>query len=103
VLYSRSHCSHCADAKKLLKRNQIWAEIIDLDRWNNEAAFFDVLENITGSNRCPYLFVAGKYYGDALDMQKGEKDGSLAKVLDKAGIEHALGETPSCDGGYNRK
>ena len=93
VIYTCSHCQTCNDVKCFLKANNIWAEIVPLDKWRNGKGFFKELEKISGTDKCPQVFIGGEFFGNDQDLRFGAKSGVLAKALDKAAIPHALVDT----------
>lgn len=91
VLFSLSWCSFCRSAKQLLAHLQIAYTDHELDR----GAFLEPalqrsvrtrLEELTGSNTLPQLFIGGEAIGGYTDMSGALRSGRLAEILTRHAI-----------------
>ncbi len=91
VLFSLSWCSFCRAAKQLLGQLQISYLDHELDRGRFlepalQRRVRDRLEELTGSNTLPQLFIGGEAIGGYTDTASALRNGRLAAALTRDGI-----------------
>ncbi len=91
VLFSLSWCSFCRSAKQLLGQLQIAYIDHELDRGRFlepalQQRVRGRLEELTGSNTLPQLFIGGEAIGGYTDTASALRSGRLAAVLSRHGV-----------------
>jgi glutaredoxin len=91
VLFSLSWCSFCRSAKQLLGQLQIAYVDFELDRGRFlepalQQRVRGRLEELTGSNTLPQLFIGGESIGGYTDTASALRSGRLADVLTRQGV-----------------
>jgi len=91
VLFSLSWCSFCRSAKQLLDQLQISYIDHELDRGSFlkpalQQRVRGRLEELTGSNTLPQLFIGGESIGGYTDTASALRTGRLATVLTRHGV-----------------
>jgi len=81
VIFSKSTCPYCWDAKKVFDRLKQKYQAIELNQHPQGATIQDVLNDMTGARTVPRVFVDGTCIGGGDDTVRLEKSGELAKML----------------------
>lgn len=86
TLFSLSWCSYCHAAKQLMKQLNVSFRLIELDTGKYRDATLNQalrreLQQLTGSNTLPQVFVGEKSIGGYTDTQAALKSGLLKKLL----------------------
>jgi len=84
VVFSKSWCSYSRSSKKLLTDMGAKFEVVELDQVADGAAIQDALEEITGQNTVPNIFIAKQHIGGNSDLQ-AKKGSTLKQLLTDAG------------------
>jgi glutaredoxin len=87
ILYTLSWCSYCQAAKQLLKQLNIPYHLIELDSGEYREPALNQrlrqeLQQLTGSNTLPQLFIGEQSIGGYTDTQAALKSGLLKKILE---------------------
>ena len=79
-IYSKSFCSYCVTAKRLLQSKQIdFIEYaIDMDPPKRQ----EMIQRANGRTTVPQVFIDGRHIGGCSDLLALERDGSLNSLLD---------------------
>ncbi|GAB4350730.1 MAG: glutaredoxin 3 [Gammaproteobacteria bacterium] len=78
VLYATASCPYCQRARRLLDRKGVRYEEISLDR---EPHRWEEMEQRSGRNTVPQLFIDGKSIGGFDEMAELDFDGELDRLL----------------------
>ncbi|TLU64563.1 cysteine synthase A [Thalassotalea litorea] len=101
VMFALQWCEFCDSVRNALKHYDIEFKSVDLDsvafaEQNHGGKLRIALRHKTGWNTFPQIFVNGEFVGGCTDIFDKVKDGSLAPMLDRAGISY--NQTMSGDG-----
>ncbi|GAA5979672.1 hypothetical protein JCM5350_003806 [Sporobolomyces pararoseus] len=81
VVFSKSYCPYCRNAKQLLKSLDVEAEIFELDQMDDGADWQNYLAEKTGQRTVPNIFIGGKHVGGSSDLEAKHKSGELKQLL----------------------
>eukprot|EP00879_Flechtneria_rotunda_P004852 GHRR01005126.1.p1 GENE.GHRR01005126.1~~GHRR01005126.1.p1 ORF type:complete len:150 (+),score=26.97 GHRR01005126.1:141-590(+) len=87
VVYSKTYCPYCAEAKGLFQQLSVPAKVIELDQVNGGADIQLSLQEITGRRTVPQVFVGGKHVGGCDDTMAAYSSGELKKLLAGVGFQ----------------
>ena len=78
-IYSKSFCSYCVTAKRLLQSKQIdlIEYAIDADAPKRQ----EMIQRANGRTTVPQIFIDGRHIGGCSDLLALERDGSLNALL----------------------
>ncbi|CDW55632.1 glutaredoxin 2, mitochondrial [Trichuris trichiura] len=68
VMYSKSTCIQCTNAKRLLKEMKIPYACYELNQINEGIELFKALKEKTGSSTVPQIFICGRFIGGWLPI-----------------------------------
>jgi cysteine synthase A len=93
VMFSHEWCEFCWSARKMFAKFEIPYRSIDLDsvafqKDNKGGKIRAALREKTGSKTIPQIFIGGQFIGGAIDLFEIQKQGELAELLEKNGIEY---------------
>ena len=71
VIFSKSWCPYCTEAKNLLKSLNIPFNVYELDQMNYVPAIQAILDDLTGMWTVPNIFIGGEFIG-GLDSLKAK-------------------------------
>ena len=79
-IYSKTFCSYCVHAKRLLesKRIQFSEYVIDMDAGKRQ----EMIQRANGRTTVPQIFIDGRHIGGCSDLMALESDGELNALLD---------------------
>ncbi len=79
-IYSKTFCSYCVRAKRLLESKQIeFSEyVIDVDAGKRQ----EMIQRANGRTTVPQIFIDGRHIGGCSDLMALESDGKLNALLD---------------------
>ncbi len=79
-IYSKSFCSYCERAKRLLESKQVeFSEYsIDWDAGKRQ----EMIQRSNGRTTVPQIFIGGRHIGGCSDLMALEGDGKLNSLLD---------------------
>ena len=79
-IYSKTFCSFCVRAKRLLESKRIeFAEyVIDMDAGKRQ----EMIQRAGGRTTVPQIFIDGRHIGGCSDLMALESDGKLNALLD---------------------
>ncbi|MBA2771064.1 MAG: glutaredoxin 3 [Pseudomonadota bacterium] len=79
-IYSKTFCSYCVRARRLLESKQIkFAEyVIDMDAGKRQ----EMIQRANGRTTVPQIFIDGRHIGGCSDLMALESDGKLNALLD---------------------
>ena len=83
VIYSKTWCPFCKQAKDLLSKVTRDLKVIELDVVPMGDQLHDVLKVMTGQTSVPVIYVGGNFIGGFSDAEKKIQDGSLIAMLSK--------------------
>ena len=90
VVYSKSYCPYCIDAKALLNQGGVQFKAYELDQMDNGDAIQNSLQQISGQKTVPNIFIGGKHVGGCSDLKAAHSAGKLNGMLTAAGIQHSF-------------
>ncbi|XP_046405507.1 glutaredoxin-2, mitochondrial-like isoform X2 [Ischnura elegans] len=82
VLFSKSTCPYCVQAKKLFESLGYTYTAIELDKMPNGPSIQDYLGQKTGARTVPRVFIKGKCIGGASDTKQLHDEGRLLALLE---------------------
>ena len=80
IMYSGPMCSFCEAAKRLLKRNNLDFEIVDIS--SRDGLMQEMLQKSNGKKTIPQIFFNDKHIGGYVELRELEKNGNLFKYLE---------------------
>ena len=80
IMYSGPMCSFCEAAKRLLKRNNLDFEIVDIS--SKDGLMQEMLQKSNGKKTIPQIFFNDKHIGGYVELRELEKNGNLFKYLE---------------------
>ncbi len=97
VMFALEWCEFCWSARKLFARLGIDYHAVDLDSVAYQAGdrggrIRAVLAARTGAVTIPRIFVGGRHVGGCTELFDAWRDGSLARMLDAAGVAYHAGD-----------
>ena len=78
-MYSGPMCNFCEAAKRLLKRNNLDFEIIDIS--SGDGFMQEMMQKSNGRKTIPQIFFGDKHIGGYVELRELEKNGSLLEFL----------------------
>jgi len=78
VMYCTDTCPFCRNAEKLLQKKGVEIEKINVDA---DAALWDEMEEKTGRDTVPQIFIGDKHIGGFDDLSELEMMGELDELL----------------------
>jgi len=87
IVFSKSYCPYCNNAKAAFERVGVKPHVLELDLAHPDggAAFQQALGSLTGATSVPRVFINGVFLGGGDDTVAAERSGKLAKLLKEAG------------------
>ena len=79
LMYSGPMCNFCEAAKRLLKRNNLDFEIIDIS--SGDGFMQEMMQKSNGRKTIPQIFFGDKHIGGYVELRELEKNGSLLEFL----------------------
>ncbi|GLJ24674.1 hypothetical protein SUGI_0471860 [Cryptomeria japonica] len=87
VIYSKSWCPYCQEAKGLFRGLGVKPFVVELDELGTgEFQAQDALKALTGQSTVPNIFIGGKHIGGCSDTLELHQNGELASLLSAAGV-----------------
>ena len=78
-MYSGPMCNFCEAAKKLLERNNLKYDIIDIS--TKDGLREEMLKKSNGRRTIPQIFFDQKHIGGYVELRELEKQGNLINLL----------------------
>ena len=79
LMYSGPMCNFCEAAKKLLKRNNLDFEIIDIS--SKEGLIEEMIKKSNGKRTIPQIFFDNQHIGGYAELRELEKNENLINSL----------------------
>ena len=86
LMYSKTYCPYCKNAKKLFEHMQITPQYFELDIEKDGKELSDALEVITRQNTVPNIFISGSHIGGYSDLVNGISTKDVQKLLVEANV-----------------
>ncbi|ETV98684.1 glutaredoxin [Aphanomyces invadans] len=86
TIFSKTYCPYCDMAKKTLTSVGAQFEVIELNKRPDGDAIQSVLEELTGRDTVPNVFIKTTTIGGGTDVAKLHRDGKLVQMLKEAGV-----------------
>ena len=84
IMYSGPMCNFCEAAKRLLERNNLVYELIDISK---EARLRDeMIKKANGMRTIPQIFFDDHHVGGYVELRELEKNGKLKNILEQSTI-----------------
>eukprot|EP01116_Phalansterium_solitarium_P010696 TRINITY_DN25813_c0_g1_i1.p2 TRINITY_DN25813_c0_g1~~TRINITY_DN25813_c0_g1_i1.p2 ORF type:complete len:146 (-),score=36.99 TRINITY_DN25813_c0_g1_i1:113-550(-) len=89
MVFSKSYCPYCVNAKKLLNNVGAAFSVLELDNLagGKADAIQSELKRVTGASTVPRVFIGGKSIGGYDDTSRLHKQGQLLPRLQEAGVK----------------
>ncbi|TNY23530.1 thioredoxin-like protein [Rhodotorula diobovata] len=81
VVFSKTYCPYCRQAKNLLKEVGEDFDVYELDTMDEGDDWQAYLGQKTGQRTVPSIFIGGKFVGGCSDLQAKHKSGELKTLL----------------------
>jgi len=96
VIFALEWCEFCWSVRKFMASRDIAYQAIELDSVAYQEGMRgrkirDELEQRTGMNTIPQIFIGGEFVGGCTDMFDGWVDGKVQAILDNAGVAYDKG------------
>mmetsp|Transcript_179 Transcript_179/g.192 ORF Transcript_179/g.192 Transcript_179/m.192 type:complete len:111 (-) Transcript_179:64-396(-) len=88
VMYSKSWCGYCADAKSVLKKGAVDYKLVELDTFSEGGDVQAALYQMTKQRTVPSIFIGGTHVGGCSEFKAALKSGTAQKLLNDNGISH---------------
>ncbi len=79
LMYSGPMCSFCEAAKRLLKRNNLEFQIIDIS--SEEGLIDEMIKKANGRRTIPQIFFNEQHIGGYQELRELEKNNKLKELL----------------------
>jgi len=90
VVYSKTWCPYCQQAKGLFEDLGVEPYVVELDELGAaERHVQNALEGLTGQSTVPNVFIGGKHIGGCSDTMELHQNGELIPLLSAAGVKVA--------------
>mmetsp|Transcript_19100 Transcript_19100/g.32900 ORF Transcript_19100/g.32900 Transcript_19100/m.32900 type:complete len:124 (-) Transcript_19100:31-402(-) len=83
IIFSKSYCPYCKNAKQLLTKNfpKATISVIELDNEDKGDELQSVLQNISGQRTVPNIYINKNHVGGASDTEAALKNGKLKQYF----------------------
>ncbi|KAH7363337.1 glutaredoxin [Plectosphaerella cucumerina] len=85
IVFSKSYCPYCRQAKQALDGLRTAYEAIELDQRDDGAALQDALQAISGQRTVPNIYIGQKHIGGNSDLQTLLSTDKLEPLLQEVG------------------
>mmetsp|Transcript_3996 Transcript_3996/g.5262 ORF Transcript_3996/g.5262 Transcript_3996/m.5262 type:complete len:100 (+) Transcript_3996:118-417(+) len=85
VVFSKSYCPYCVNAKNALQQAGAVMEVYELDQMSNGSEIQNALAEMTGRRTVPNVFINGNTIGGGDDTVALQSSGQLRGLLEEAG------------------
>ena len=69
MVFSKSYCPFCSEAKSILEKAEVPFSVIELDKVANGPSLQSDLQSLSGQSTVPNIFVAGQHIGGLSDLK----------------------------------
>ena len=90
VVFSKTYCPYCVEAKDVFKSANVQFETYELDELPEGDAMQKALLEITGQKTVPNIFIADKHVGGCSDLKAKIANGKAIEMLEAANIPFSL-------------
>ena len=90
VMFSKSYCPFCVQAKEILKAGGVDFLAVELDQVDGGSALQAALLGISGQRTVPNTYIGQAHLGGCDDLKAAKGSGKLAEMLNAAGAEHSF-------------
>eukprot|EP00878_Enallax_costatus_P008030 GHUV01008397.1.p1 GENE.GHUV01008397.1~~GHUV01008397.1.p1 ORF type:complete len:155 (+),score=28.82 GHUV01008397.1:56-466(+) len=87
VVYSKTYCPYCSEAKGLFQKLSVPAKVIELDVIQGGSDLQLGLQEVTGRRTVPQVFIGGKHVGGCDDTIAAYQSGDLKQLLAGVGYQ----------------
>lgn len=70
VMFSKSYCPFCGEAKNLFRKMSINYSVYELDLIKDGQQYQDALAELTGQTTVPNIFIGGQHIGGYSDLKE---------------------------------
>ena len=86
VIFSKTYCPYCSEAKSLFQSLGVAADIYELDVISGGSSIQSTLQGISGMRTVPQVFIGGELIGGCDDTFAAKSSGKLDAALKAAGV-----------------
>ncbi len=90
LVFSKTYCPYCDEAKQIFHTAEVKFEAFELDTLPDGEAMQKALLEITGQKTVPNIFVAENHIGGCSDLKAKIANGQIIDILESAGIPYNL-------------
>lgn len=87
IVYSKSGCPFCVQAKRSLDGIGVRYLAVELDRISEGGAVQKALAELTRQRTVPNIFIGGEHVGGCSELQAGIRNGKVPQLFQKHGIQ----------------
>ncbi|CAI2384802.1 unnamed protein product [Moneuplotes crassus] len=88
LVFSKSYCPYCTDAKNVFTRMNVQPKVVELDQASNGSEIQSALYQITSQRTVPNIFINSKHVGGCDDLKAKARSGVVQDLLKEAGVEY---------------
>ncbi|CAG9334586.1 unnamed protein product [Blepharisma stoltei] len=87
VMFSKTSCPYCMEAKATLKVMQVQPKVIEVDKEKEGDSMKSALKELTMQNTVPNIFIGGFHIGGYDDLSEGLASGAVQERLKESNVE----------------
>lgn len=88
VVFSKSYCPYCTEAKNILKKGKVDFVARELDVEADGSEVQEALRQLTHQTTVPNIFIGGNHVGGCSDLKSKLKTGEVVSLLNNASVPH---------------
>lgn len=81
VVFSKTSCPYCTEAKNILNKANVSYTLRELDTEDDGSQTQAALKSLTGQTTVPNIFIAGNHIGGCSDLKAKIKTGEVKNLL----------------------
>jgi glutaredoxin 3 len=82
MVFSKSYCPYCNNAKRILDEQKAKYKAIELNQEDDGDTIQDALKKMTGQRTVPNIFIGGVHIGGNSDLEAVAANGKNGKTLE---------------------
>ena len=90
LIYSKSYCPYCVEAKQILTAGNVQFKSYELDQIPNGQEIQNNAAQLNGQRTVPMIYIGKQFIGGCSDLKSLKSSGKLGTALSAAGIAHSF-------------
>ncbi|EAQ86182.1 hypothetical protein CHGG_07435 [Chaetomium globosum CBS 148.51] len=82
MIFSKSYCPYCRDAKSVFSTRDVKYKAVELNQMDDGDDIQDALQKMTGQRTVPNIFIGGTHIGGSSDLNNVVSSGKDGKSID---------------------